>query len=167
MTHIVIERNDLPRLLSALPILVQGRTEAAMKDGRGAARGALSDGIRPENDTTTLSEGMVVSTPSGDDEPERKAAARTAFLRSQNTDKGRARFDALCGEAVKLAKAGEFEALATLSVLMAYGALWENGHDNPFTKQYEHSPWFAQAIYSWAVNELANAYNGVIEEALR
>lgn len=50
---------------------------------------------------------------------------------------------------------------------MAYGAFWENGHNNLFTRQYEHAPWFAQAIYSWAVHGLGSAYDGVIEEALR
>ena len=167
MSHIVIERNLLPQLLNRLPDAVQNRTTLAMEGGRGAARGALADGNRPHNDTMALSDGIVLSTPGESDEAERRSEAQNAYLDGRDGAKARAQFEALCGHALQLAKTGEFEALAALSVLMAYGALWENGHNNLFTGQYEHAPWFAQAIYGWAVNGLASAYDGVIEEVLR
>ena len=167
MSHIVIERNLLPQLLNRLPDAVQKRTELAMEGGRGAARGALADGNRPQNDTMAMANGIVLSTPGESDEAQRRSDAQSAYLNGREGAKARAQFQALCGHALQLAKAGQFEALASLSVLMAYGAFWETGHNNLFTGQYEHAPWFAQAIYSWAVNGLASAYDGVIEEAIR
>ena len=166
MSHIVIERNLLPQMLSRLPDAVQKRTTLAMEGGRGAARGALADGNRPHNDSMALSNGIVLSTPGESDEQERRSDAQSAYLEERDGAKARAQFQALCGQALQLAKAGEFEGLASLSVLMAFGAFWENGHDNLFTGKYEHAPWFAQAIYFWAVHNLANAYSWMFEEEL-
>ena len=179
MSHIVIDRNDLPHLLSALPGVVAARVESATGAARGAAQKGVEESGEPSSDTGALREGMVVEVVgegrADSDFEARKADARTHFTqgRSRFDPKGRMHteenFERLCNDLEPAPTRNRYEVLGILTVLMKYGAWFEEGNAWNLAENQKRpaTPWFEPAVMAWAASDLESHFDGVVEESLR
>lgn len=176
MSHIEIVRNDLPKLIRDLPSVVASRLTGAVKDARGASQKAVDEAGEPSSDSGALREGQAIQTARENDFEAVKATARAAFVGnpSRFDPKGKfhttERFEELCGEVEALpSPRNKFEVVAALTILMMYGAWWEDGDAWDLTRREKRpaTPWFRPAINAWGADEFASHFEGSIQEALR
>lgn len=174
MSRVKIVYNRLPQIRKDLPQLIENRLENAAQELRKQLIEQLHSGMLIQSDTQALAQSLFVQTPQNSDYAARLQAAAVAYLSNSSVWLAPVRenvtpeayekphfYERVASEDA-LPQEKDVHRVAVASML-AYAAFWEYGHDNEFTKRYEHRPWMSPVAFEWAFSHLAKQFEDLLK----
>jgi hypothetical protein len=166
--------NGITAAIKQIEAEIEYRTTIAADACRVFIHDALESGAAITSDTHALAKGLYVQTTGGSDYAQRAQEAKDAYLNNPSAWSDLVRivisaqaytpadFDRVRLHEEPLPNVPANTYIAAVASLMAYGYLWEMGHNNALTGKYEHRPWMQKAAEDWGVRFMANYYRNLV-----
>lgn len=173
-TTVRIERNGLRAEGARLHGALVQRMEHVAPQLRDALRSAMEGGALPlQPDTHALAVSLAVQTNAGSDFAEARGAAKAAYVGNPSQWRepvqhhvtpdaySDGHFEERAATSAPPLHQEEHIARAAVLTMLAWGQLWEYGHNNLFTGQEERRPWMGPFCEVWWAEEGQGAFAGM------